>query len=331
MSPLGAVRSAGRRAFRLALVTVLAVGCAACDAKGGSTASGPVETPRLRVGVMPILSDVAFFIALDTKMFERAGLHVTAVPITGAEQGVPMLQQGKLDLTFGNWVSFLKYQAGGTQLRIVADASEAARHNYVIAVKPTSPIRNPADLAGKTIGVNTVHNVATLLTDTALKTYNVDPKTVKYREVPFPNMEDALRTGKVDAAFFPEPFLTKAEADLGMREIIDLTKGPTADFPIDGFATSAAFAAKNPKTNALFEKVFQEAQAKADHQLIAQTLRNPFFNIPPVYSAVVSASVYPVTLNFRRLQRVADAMGEARLIPKSFDLAQMKAPGVQVS
>ena len=141
MSPLGAVRSAGRRAFRLALVTVLAVGCAACDAKGGSTASGPVETPRLRVGVMPILSDVAFFIALDTKMFERAGLHVTAVPITGAEQGVPMLQQGKLDLTFGNWVSFLKYQAGGTQLRIVADASEAARHNYVIAVKPTSPIR----------------------------------------------------------------------------------------------------------------------------------------------------------------------------------------------
>lgn len=322
---------AGRRVVRLGIVIALVLGCGSCGTVHGSTKAGAVETPNLRVGVMPILSDVSFFIALDTGMFKRAGLHVTPVPITGAEQGVPMMEQGKLDLTFGNWVSFIQDQADGTQIRIVAEASQAAPDNYIIAVPKGSPIHSADGLAGKTIGVNTVDNVATLLTNKSLEANNVPAGTVHYRQIPFPNMEDALRKGKVDAAFLPEPFLTTAEADLGVRKILDLATESTANFPIDGFGTTAAFAGKNPKTDAVFERVLQQAQAQANARTIPKILTDKFFNIPPVYSATVSTSVYPITLNLRRLQRVVDAMVEARLIPKSFNLAQMKAPGVQVS
>ena len=48
----------------------------------------------------------------------------------------------------------------------------------------------------------------------------------------------------------------------------------------------------------MFERVLQQAQAQANARTIPKILTDKFFSIPPMYSATVSTSVYPITLNF---------------------------------
>jgi hypothetical protein len=86
-------------------------------------------------------------------------------------------------------------------------------------VTEDSPIRGYAGLAGKTIAVNALENVADVTLKAALDEHGVDHTQVKYLEVRFADMLAALDAGRVDAAFLAPPFETIARRSGGFRSI----------------------------------------------------------------------------------------------------------------
>ncbi|MDR2238863.1 MAG: ABC transporter substrate-binding protein [Zoogloeaceae bacterium] len=92
------------------------------------------------------------------------------------------------------------------------------------AVKEDSPIKQITDLKGKTVGVNVYGSGVYGGMATLLKNNGIDPeRDIRLVETGFPGSEAALRTGRVDAGVFVQPFATRAEAKGGIRKIFELS------------------------------------------------------------------------------------------------------------
>ena len=91
---------------------------------------------------------------------------------------------------------------------VVGDTFETSGNkSYQVLVLASSGIKSPEDLAGKRIagpGVGSVMHVA--LVDW-VKRDGGDPSGIVGVEVPFPNMMDQLKAGRVDAVEQLEPFV----------------------------------------------------------------------------------------------------------------------------
>ena len=194
----------------------------------GRPAVGAPEKPQLRLGVLPIVDVAHLQHAQAAGYFAAEGLTVDLVTVQGGSAALPRLRSGDLDLTFTNYVSALLEQSQGLgDFRFVDGGYEAARGMLTIVTGPASGIRSPRDLAGKRVAVNTVRNIIELTARSALETAGVAPDTVRFVEVPFPDMATALQDGRVDAAFMVEPFITQAALSSGTIGVLDAASGPT--------------------------------------------------------------------------------------------------------
>jgi NitT/TauT family transport system substrate-binding protein len=77
-----------------------------------------------------------------------------------------------------------------------------------VLVPAGSPIRSVAQLKGKSIGVNVLDNIGTLLASSVLAGTGMTRSEVHFVPIPFPLMSAALKAHRVDAAWLPEPFIT---------------------------------------------------------------------------------------------------------------------------
>ena len=123
---------------------------------------------------------------------------------------------------------------------MLSAGSVCTKSNFTILALPKSGIKGPAGLAGKTIAVNLTNNIQTLLTNAELKANGVNPASVRYVVVPFPNMAAALRAGQVDAISVVEPFLTGTEQAEGAVPVMPECTGSLAAFPLGGYFATAA-------------------------------------------------------------------------------------------
>ena len=190
---------------RRTLLTLLLAACAlvACSA-APPTPTAP-EHPHLRLGVLPIVDDAHLVRAQAAGYFAAEGLTVELVTVQGGRRRCPG-SHGRPRPHVTNYVSALLGQAQGKgTFRFVDGGYQAGPNTLLIMTKPGSAIRTPADLAGKKIAVNTLRNIVELTARSALETAGVDPGSVTFVEVPFPEMAAALQSGRVDAAFTVEP------------------------------------------------------------------------------------------------------------------------------
>ena len=194
------------RPLLLLLTVVLATALSACSALGGPSGVGPgaggPEKPHLRLGVLPIVDVAHLQHAQAAGYFAAEGLSGVGGPGAGGAAARPRLLDGDLDMTFTNYVSVLLEQSQGHgDFRFVDGGYQAATGMFMIMTKPGSAVRSPRDLAGKRVAVNTVHNIVELTARSALETAGVAPDTVRFVEVPFPDMGKAVEAARSDAAF----------------------------------------------------------------------------------------------------------------------------------
>lgn len=302
--------------LRLSLAALLltVAGC------GG--AAEPSEKTDIIVGTIPVVDTAPLQIAVARGLFKEEGLNVTLQTLAGGAEAIPKLKGGAIDISFGNYVSFLSATAKKVvDLRIVADGFQSAPKTHVIMVPKGSAITSPADLKDKKIAVNTKRNIATLLVRVAAKANNVELDEDKnFVEVPFPGMEAALSAGQVDAALVVEPFGTFIGQKIGATVIWDTSQGPTADFPIAGYASTATFAQENPKTVAKFQRAIAKAQGLAADRNSVVAIIPKYTQIDQNAAASLAIGVFPTTLDASRLQRVADSMREYGLLTDALDV-----------
>jgi NitT/TauT family transport system substrate-binding protein len=287
-----------------------------------STGTG-LEKTHLTVGALPIVDDAPLFLSIKNGYFKQQGLTVTTEIIPQSTLAIPDMLHGTVDIIgTGNYVSFFEGQAQKTfSIRVLSAGATCTQNSFGILTLPKSGIKGPAGLAGKTIAVNLTNNIQTLTADTLLKANGVNPASVKYVVVPFPDMATALKAGRVNAISVVEPFMTGAEQAMGAVPVMSQCSGSVSRLPLSGYFATAAWAAKYPHTAHAFQVAMAKAQAFADANPSAvQKVLPSYTKITAAAAPHIKLSYYPPALNPAQVQRVADLMLAGGLLKTPLDV-----------
>lgn len=300
------------------------------DSQGTPNASaGPLEKTTINVGVMPVIDCAGSQIGLLKDLFKEEGLTVKAETIQSGAFAVPKLANGELDISFGNWISFIKAQQTKTlDMRFIGEAYiSTPNSNFALITSPDSGISNVKDLEGKPIAVNAKGNINELLIRAVFEANDVAFDENMLIEKKFPEMAPALEQGQVAAASLIDPFIVDAQQKIGAKIVADLTgKGPTQDFPLSGYATTAKFAKENPNTVAAFQRALLKGQQLAGDRKNVEEALPKYAKMKPEVAAIVKYGTFPTTIDKKRLQRVADLLTDYGMLPEKIDVTGLVVP-----
>lgn len=241
-------RTAGSARKLLAVAAALVVFTVTACGGGGSEGGGDGGPVTLRVGVIPIADVAPLYLGRQQGFFEAENIKIEPQTFDGGAAILPALQSGDLDIGFSNTVSLLIASSKGLPVRIIAQgvqASETAENAWShIWVRSDSDIREPKDLEGKTISLNTLKNVPEVTARRALEKHGVDLSKVNFTEVPFPDAQQALDEGQVDAIYVVEPFDTVAR-DSGARPIVAALHETEPSLTVATYFTMAPYLEEN--------------------------------------------------------------------------------------
>jgi NitT/TauT family transport system substrate-binding protein len=322
---------AGHWVAVLGVLTLLAAGCGSSSGSShagsgsGGTASGP-ELKDITVGTLDIPDGAALFIAIKNGYFKREGLTATPQIVQSSETSNEDMAAGTMDFSLCNYVSSFIADENGLPLRFTADALQAAPNVFDILVPKNSPIKTVADLKGKKIGAPTAKGaVGNLAIDQLLKEHGIPSSQVTTVPIAFPNMEEALGTGQVNAIWVTAPFITQIEKTLGATRLVDSMTGPLTGLSVAGWCTTQAFAQKDPKTVAAFTAAIQHGQqiAGANDDAAVRQILPTYTKISAQIAASMTLGVYPTSLSATRMQHVADLLYQIGFLPKKLNAASL--------
>ncbi|MEA3193457.1 MAG: hypothetical protein QOD26_1790 [Betaproteobacteria bacterium] len=131
---------------------------------------------------------------------------------------------GELDAGTAPGLAVIFARSQGVDMKIVASVClEAAGKQYfqtTYMTKDDGPIKTVQDLKGQTIGVVGIKTATDLWARAGLLNAGLVPdKDTKIFPMGFPGMGDAVRTGKIAAGTFVEPFYSSEMAKGGLRKL----------------------------------------------------------------------------------------------------------------
>ena len=198
-------RHLGRRAALVLIAAAPAV--AALPARSATPAT-------VRIGVQPVESAGQTFYGKDLGWFDQAGIDVEITTLSNGGALVAAVISGALDIGLSAVGPVAQGYVKGLGVKIIAPAgmSLSTAPTDITMVALDSPIKTAADLNGKTIAVNGLGNVLMYATQDWIDKNGGNSKSVKWLELPFPAMGDALVAHRVDAATLAEPYISAAKS-----------------------------------------------------------------------------------------------------------------------
>jgi NitT/TauT family transport system substrate-binding protein len=311
-----------RQARALVALAVAALALAACGGddgggggSGGGGSAGPTTLAVQETAGVPS-AFVAFGIAKG--FFDKQNLKIKLQPSQGGATAVPSLVSGKIQVAGSNVVSLLIAASKGLPIQAVApgtSAHGAGQKDFgALMVRKGSDVREVEDLAGKSVAVNTLHNIAEVVVKASLEKAGVDPKQVKLREVDFPEMGAALSKGDVDAAFLIEPFVTTARSEGG--RIIDYSYVTTEpNLQVGAYAVSRKFASENPDAVKRYRAAVGEtAKYLMAHQDEFRTFLSERAKTPAKLAKSMELPTFTTALNTDSMQKTAGLLRRYGLV-----------------
>lgn len=185
-----------------------AVGTGALAAAFPNVARAQAATIRVGVVFSDPFGEPLFATAAGT--FQRAGfaLDLQNLPNAGAVAGA--IGGGALDLGIGDLISGINAIVHGVPDVLVAGSGMyySTDHIPLLAVAKDGPIKEPRDLAGKTIGVPTLVGLTTASLKAWLPLNDVDVNSVKLVEIVQSVAWPAVQRGTLDCVLLSEPNVT---------------------------------------------------------------------------------------------------------------------------
>jgi ABC-type nitrate/sulfonate/bicarbonate transport system substrate-binding protein len=158
---------------------------------------------------------------------------------------------GELDAGTAPGLAVIFARAQGMDMKIVASIClEAKGDKYFTTtymVKDDGPVKTIQDLKGGTIGVVGIKTATDLWARAGLINAGLAPdKDTKVVPMAFPVIGDAVRTGKVSAGTFVEPFYSAEVAKGGLRKLFTATEAVGYDHELLDIFFGEKFLKANP-------------------------------------------------------------------------------------
>ncbi|MFH5824015.1 ABC transporter substrate-binding protein [Georgenia sp. AZ-5] len=324
-----------RRRIPLAMVAAAALTAACGGGNGGDAATGGAdgaatdavedgELTPITVGVLPIVDTAAIWLGVDQGIFEEHGLDVTLEVAQGGAAIAPAVVSGDYQFGFSNLVSLFVAGDQGLPLQLLAPGNastgDAAADIGGIVALPDSGITGPADLAGKTVAVNTLANIGEVTVKNVVEQAGGDPDSVQFTELGFPDMPAAVAGGQVDAAWILEPFLTVTK-NQGAQLISSNFAETDPDLIIAGYFTTAQNAQQEPELTEAFTAAMTEsleyAEANPDE---ARAILSTYTEIPAEVQEAMVMPRFPSEFDTDAVQVLADLTLKYGLVENEIDV-----------
>ena len=232
------------------------------------------------LAIMLVLSVVLSVLGVD-RYLTAEGLNVELVNFAGGGDMTSSLASGQIQVGGGSSsAGLINAIQRGLDIRIVADRGQATKGFGIgaLAIRKdlvdSGAYKGYADLKGKTVAGNTPASSVEFLLGLILKQGNVKPEEVNYVTMPFPNIPAAFANRSIDAAIFPEPFLTTA-IDQGSAVKSKTFDEIYLDYQVSGLMYSPKFIQENLeaakrfavaylKGIRVYKDAFEKNQGRAD-------------------------------------------------------------------
>jgi NitT/TauT family transport system substrate-binding protein len=313
------------RAVTLLLVAtaLLAAGCGGDDDGGGGGGSGG-EAVTLKVGVIPIADVAPLYLGMKKGFFKEEQLTIEPQLAEGGAAITPAVLSGDFQIGFSNTISLLIAASKDLPIQIISQGVLAGKDRSEawadLLVLKDGPIKEPSDLEGKTIAVNTLNNICEVTIKASLEKDGVAVDQLEFAEVPFPDMNAALEQGRVDAACVVEPFVSQGKA--GKARGIDPFYIRTApDLTVATYFTSTQYAEENADVVDRFvgamNRSLEYAQSNPDE---VRDILLEYTEIPPEAADQIKLPIWRTDLNEPSIELLAELSQKYGLIEEPPDL-----------
>ena len=200
----------------------------------------------LRVATTPIENGAEVYYAKDMGFFAKAGLDVDIQGIQSGSAVAGAVASNAVDVGFASLVPLAIAHSKNIPFVLIAPGAEwtQAAKNSGLFVASGSTIRSGKDLKGKVLSTAGLGTLTEYAARAWIDGTGGDASTVKFLEMGYSAMPDALGAGRVDAALINEPYFAvanKAGKPIGYP-YDDVAK----DFLIAGWFTTSAWAVAHP-------------------------------------------------------------------------------------
>lgn len=310
-------------AILLALSTLLSA-CA-----GYSPTVNARGLTEIRVGVLPTVDVLPIYLAQDKGIFEEHGLVVEPVVAQGGAALLPSVIQGSVQISFSNTISIIQAIEKRLPMTVVSgshlahDPAQPVDADHPVSVlfaSPGSGIESAADLNGRIVSINNLGNIQEVAVRNAIEKGGGDPSTIRFLELPLPQMQTSLDEGQVDAISVNEPFTT-AGINAGYR----IVARPFTDFDVSAsqisvYFTTASFAQNYPQTVESFRDALSEAIEYArEHPDEARAVLQQYTGISPEIAEQVALPHYETALNRPSIEELAELSQRYGLLEQELD------------
>jgi NitT/TauT family transport system substrate-binding protein len=229
----------------------------------GQTLFGASQAADLRIATLPIMDTLPILVAHDEGIFKKHGLNSSITLVTNQQIIMGALMSKSHDIGLSVPPTVMQAKDAGIDLVIVAGATEYPRpENYAgLLMREGSGIKKAADLAGKKIAVAGLNAYHYFMTVDYLQRNNVDPKSVTFVEVAFPQQGDVLKSGQVDAVVTVDPFYGRIVGNKIGYSIEEYDAHVPTNTLIDFYVSTRAWAKENPETVKALRAALNEAIA----------------------------------------------------------------------
>ena len=204
---------------------------------------------KIRVSTIPIIDTAPLQVGISKGFFAAEGLEIDTTPTAGGAMGLPALAAGQVQITFSNIISVVLGAKQGLGFEVIAAGSNTGDKTPDLAAlvaKKGSAIKTGKDLEGKRVAVNTRNNIIWLYARAWVQATGGNPDAVTYLEVPFPQMVDAVKGDRVDAAFVVEPFLSAGVASDSVSIVGWPYNAVQKRIPVSQYVATKTFITQNP-------------------------------------------------------------------------------------
>ncbi len=266
------------------------------------------EAPTvIRFGLSPGDNSGPGYYAQELGLFKKAGLDVQITTLASGPLAAQSVAAGALDIGTGNVATIAAARLRGIPLRFIAASavSTSATLTDEIIVAKDSPYKTAADLNGKTFGVNALKALGLVSTSSWMDKHGGDSKTIKFVELGFPEMGNALDSHRIDAADDVEPYLTNAKNSV--RVLGSAIDGLAPKTMLLGFFAQDTWLTAHPEAAAKFVAALHQAAEWANaHKRESGVILSHFTKIDPEIIAVMGRAVYSTALEPATIQPVID-------------------------
>jgi NitT/TauT family transport system substrate-binding protein len=221
----------------------------------------PQPATSIRVAMIPIEAASGVYYAIDNGMFAKARLDVDVAQNPSTPATAAALIAGTYDIAYATIPTVAIAHAHGVPFVCVAPGIGWAPGKFagVIMVGAQSTIKTAKDFNGKTFGTAGLGTIAEYQPRAWIDKHGGDSTTVHFVEMPFPVIGDAMGSGRVDAAYMVEPFITSALKHGTARVLVGGNDAIGASYTSSGWYTSLAYANTHPDVIAKFAAAMSEA------------------------------------------------------------------------